>query len=109
MEGINITRKQSINDSIHKNHCIQNKYYFAFFDDCSEELRTEYLARATLPNMILPKGTKVHQIDINTRKIINTYDSIADALKKHCMSRATLKRACANNEVHNGFLWKYAE
>lgn len=108
-EGINITRKQTINDAIKKNSLVRNKYYFKNFYECSEELKNEYLSRSKLPNPILRKGLKITQIDIKTQNIIAIFNSINDVLKKFCMSRASLKRACTNQEAHKGFLWKFVD
>jgi len=108
-EGINITRKQTINDAIKKNSLVRNKYYFKNFYECSDEIKNEYLSRSKLPNQILRKGLKITQIDIKTLNIIATFNSINDVLKKFCISRASLKRACTNQEAHKGFLWKFVD
>ena len=108
MEGIGITRKQTINDAIKKDRLYKNSHYFAFYDECSEELKREYLSRACLPQQS-SKGTTIHQIDINSKEVIMTYTSIADVLKKVCISRASLKRACETQEAHAGYMWAFAD
>lgn len=108
-ESINIKRKTTIHDAIHKGNLVQNQYYFTYFDDCDEALRNEFLSRSELPNLIVPKGTKIQQIDLKSNKIIKTFNSISDVLKEVCISRASLKRACTNNEAYKGFAWKMVE
>lgn len=98
----------AINNAINKGTS-SSGHYFMLFDNCHEALKNEYLSRAKLPNQYIPKGTKIVQINPMTKEDICTYDSIADVLKHFHMSRASLKRACANNEVHKGFMWKYMD
>jgi hypothetical protein len=64
----------------------------------------KYLSEKTLPKVQLTKGTKVQQIDVKTKEVIATYNLIMEAIKNVCISRASIKRACTNNEVHSGFL-----
>lgn len=85
----------------------KNKMYFTFFDDCTEELKSEYLSKKQLPILKIEKGTKVQQIDIETKNVVETYDSIMDAMKKNGVSRGCIKRSCLTNEAHAGYLWKY--
>lgn len=108
-DDIGMKRKQTINDSIHTGIIVKNQYYFAFFNHCSEDLRNEYLSRKELPKVVLSKGTKVLQIDIKTRKTIKVFDSIAAVKKEFCVSRESIKNACATGETHKGFFWQYAE
>jgi len=103
-----INRKQTINEAIKKDKLVHN-HFFCFYEDCSEDLKNEYLSRAKLPNVALSKGTRVHQIDINTRKVIKTFESISEVLKEFYMSRAVLKRSCINQEAHKGFMWQFDE
>lgn len=105
LTGIN--RKQTINDSVKHGRLVKNNYYFMVFDECSEDLKTEYLSRAQLPNTNMSKGTAVEQLNINTHQVIKKFESISEVLKEFCMSRASLKRACETNEAHKGFLWRY--
>ena len=108
-DDIGMKRKQTINDSIHAGIIVKNQYYFVFFNDCSEDIRNEYLSRKELPNVILSKGTKVLQIDIKTRKTIKVFNSVAAVKKEFCVSRESIKRACATGETHKGFFWQYAD
>ncbi len=106
--AINSKRKTTISDAIKKDKVVRGLYYFQYLENCDEELKNAFLAKSTLPALRIPKGTRVSQIDITSKKIITTYNSIAEVLKRNTISRESLKRACATGEVHNGFLWKYA-
>lgn len=107
MEGIGITRKQTINDAIKKQRLYKNTYYFVFYDDCSDDLKNEYLLRAELPQQNA-KGKRINQIDIKTKQVITTYNCISEVIKNVCISRASVLRACINNEPHIGYLWSFA-
>ena len=106
-EYIGIKRKTTIHECI-KSGKVYKNMYFSFFNDCEESLRNEYQSRRQLPICNVIKGTKIQQIDVISKNIIKTYESIADVLKHNCIARENVKRACVNNEVHNGYLWKYA-
>jgi prophage antirepressor-like protein len=108
-ENINSKRKQTICDAIQHDRLVREKYYFKYFENCSDELRNEYLSRAILPEVILPKGTKIAQIDMNTQQQIKIFTSINEVLKKFCISREKLKTVCANGEPHKGYYWRYVE
>lgn len=107
MLGINIKRKQTINNLIKTGRLYKNTLYFAFYDDCSEELKAEFTSRETLPNARVSRGTQIQQLDANTKCIVHTFTSMMEAMKHACISRASLKGACDNNEVHGGYLWRY--
>lgn len=106
MKGINITRKQTINDLIKTGRVYKNTACFQFYNDCSEEQKKDYLGRDQLPSILVAKGTQVYQIDIKTKEIIETFPSISAVLKKVCISRESLKRACETKEPHAGYLWE---
>ena len=106
-EYIGIKRNTTINECLKTGKIFKNMY-FSFFNDCEESLRNEYQSRRQLPICNVIKGTKIQQIDVISKNIIKTYESIADVLKHNCIARENVKRACVNNEVHNGYLWKYA-
>jgi prophage antirepressor-like protein len=103
---LNIKSKESINTSIKLNYCIQNKYYFKFFEDCEENLKNAYLQNNALPRFDYSASTKVQQIDPTNSQVIQTYNSIADVLKVFCMSREVLKRACEKDEARMGYKWR---
>jgi len=109
IKGININRKHTIIESIKNNKLVHSRYYFAVFNNCDENLKREYLRKNRLPELILNRGTKINQIDIKTKEVIKTYNSISDVLKQFCISRQTLKDACENGEAKKGFLWEFRE
>jgi hypothetical protein len=104
---LGINRKQTINDCLRTGRLLKNTYYFRFFDELSDEMKIKY--EKPLPkNTPSPFSTKIHQIDQNTKEILQTYDSIADVLKVFYMSRATLKRAIETQTPHQGYIWNEA-
>lgn len=101
-------KTSSVNSAISKG-TISSGHYFKLFDNCSDELKAEYVSRADLPKPYAMKGTLVHQVDPISRKIVKTYDSVASVLKHIHASRNSLKVKVANNEVYKGYLWKFGE
>lgn len=83
--------------------------YWKYFDDCSEEMKEEYLKDHTLPEQEKPKGVGIEMIDPKTKQVVETFSTIAELIKKHPMGRTTLKNAIANKHTHLGYLWRYAE
>ena len=55
-------------------------------------------------------GKKVHQLDINTREVIKTFDSIADAQRAiNCSTCMGIIKCCKGKQItSNGYRWKYA-
>ena len=86
---------------------ISSGHYWKFFDDCSTEMKEEYLSRSVLPEKYVPKSGKlVQQIDPKTNKVIQTYNSNREIAKKFQMSIASLKNASETENVHKGYKWK---
>lgn len=108
-DAISIKRKTTIYDVMKAQKLVKGKWYFQHFETCNEELQSTYLSHSTLPIYSMINGTPIQQIDVTTKQVINTYQTITDVLKLYCMTRATLKRACENGEIHMGYGWKYLE
>jgi prophage antirepressor-like protein len=90
-----------------KQGSISSGYYWKPFDQCSQEMRDEYLLTNKLPEPhVKANGTTVIQINPITNEEIKVFKSITDVLKKFQMSRASLNKASASGETHNGFKWK---
>ena len=49
---------------------------------------------------------KILQIDPNTNKIVNIFDSFADAAKKLKLSKSTINSYCDKNKIYAGYIWK---
>lgn len=81
-------------------------HYWMHYEDCSQELKDTYTHE--LPNKQEKKGTRINQLHPNTKKVINTYDTISDIIRDYKISRDCLKNACKNNEKHCGYYWQYA-
>lgn len=102
----NITRKQTILDSINSEKPYKKKFYFMKYEFCSEKVKKEYLSREELPEYT-SSGTVILQLDIQTKEIIKKFNSINDVLKHVVISRSILQRACNTQEPQNGFIWRY--
>lgn len=107
--AINSKRNTTISDAIKKGNIVRGLYRFQYFENCDEQLKNSFLSKFALPALRIPKGTRVNQIDIISKVVIKTYNSIAEVLKRNAISRESLKRACATGETHNEYLWEYAE
>jgi len=90
------------------NHLDENK-----INNCFDNLEWATYKRNTTHSI----GIKVHQIDIKTDKIINTFDSLVDAseaIKKQMGSDKNkqwgIGAVCSGKrKVAHGFKWKYAD
>ena len=86
---------------------ISSGHYWNYFEDCSEEIKAEYLSRETLPEKYISKTSKsVQQIDPKTDEVIQTYHSNREIIKKFQMSVTSLKQASESGEIHKGYKWK---
>jgi hypothetical protein len=86
---------------------ISSGHYWKFWEDCSEEMRFEFLKHNNLPEKYkTTTGKKVVQIDPHTNKELKTYNSQREVLKLFQMSALTLKTISQNESIHNGYKWK---
>jgi prophage antirepressor-like protein len=99
----------SFTRAIQQQH-ISSGHYWNFFDDCSNEMKTEYLKNNELPEKLLsPIGVKIQKIDPITKNVIAVYNTKRDIVKKYQISHAKLNQLIKNNssdEIYNGFIWK---
>jgi len=99
----------SFTRAIQQQH-ISSGHYWNFFDECSDEMKTEYLKNNTLPEKILsPIGVKIQKIDPITKNVISIYNTKRDIVKKYQISYAKLNQLISNDaleEVYNGFIWR---
>jgi hypothetical protein len=104
---LNIKRKQSVNDSINIGTFVKKQYFFKFFYECDKSMQDDYLNRneGKLPEPT-NIGINIEQINIKTKQVIKTFNSIADVLKEFCISRASLKEHCTSGEPYKGFIWQ---
>jgi hypothetical protein len=101
----------SFTRAIQQQH-ISSGHYWNFFDDCSEEMKTEYLKHNSLPNKFVRQtGIKIQQIDPITKKVLAVYNTKREVAKKCQISYAKLGLLInsKSNEVHNGFIWECVE
>lgn len=86
---------------------ISSGHYWQFFNNCSNEMKEEYLKNNKLPEKFKPKYNKVvQQIDPKTKEVIKVYNSNRDVIKRFQMSSTTLKNISQSGEIHNGYIWK---
>ena len=99
----------SFTRAIQQQH-ISSGHYWNFFDDCSNEMKTEYLKNNVLPEKKLsPIGVKIQKIDPITKNIIAVYNTKRDIVKKYQISYIKLNQLISNksaDEIYNGFIWK---
>ena len=101
----------SFTRAIQQQH-ISSGHYWNFFDDCSEEMKTEYLKHNSLPNKFVRQtGIKIQQIDPITKKVLAVYNTKREVVKKCQISYAKLGLLInsKSNEVYNGFIWECVE
>jgi hypothetical protein len=70
-------------------------------------MREEYLLHHKLPEKFTKtNGLKIVQIDPITNEELKIFSSMTDVVLGFQMSHTSLKKAAANNLVHNGFKWR---
>ena len=93
-----------------QNGSISSGHYWKYFDDCTQEMKDEYLKNNVLPEKYVSKvSKKVQQICPKTKQILKTYDSNRDVIKLFKMSVTSLKKYSNSGEIHNGYIWKILE
>jgi prophage antirepressor-like protein len=105
-EARNLAGFSTISRAI-KNQSISSGHYWDFFNNCSPEMREEYLLHRELPEKFTKtNGLKIVQIDPITNEELKIFSSMTDVVLGFQMSHMSLKKAAANNLVHNGFKWR---
>lgn len=100
------TSSASIANAIKRNS-ISSGHYFMIWDDCSQELKDEYLLENDLPkkrNHI--NGKKIEQLHPITNQVIKEYVSFEDVIKEFRISRQSLKSAFNYDIICKGYKWK---
>jgi len=93
-----------------QNNSISSGHYWKFFDDCSEEMKKNFLLTSKLPEKYVSKISKhVEQIDPKTNLVIATYSTNREVCKKFQMSVLSLKKASDTQNIHHGYKWKIKE
>jgi len=86
---------------------LSSGHYWKFWEDCNEEMRTEFLKHNNLPEKYkTTAGKKVVQIDPLTNKELKIYNSQREVVKLFQMSSLTLKTASEYESICNGYKWK---
>ena len=95
-----------------KNQSLSSGHYWNYFDNCSEEMKNEYLKKYSLPHKKENlKSQKIQRIDPNTNKIISEHSSKREIIRLFQISNSKLNQLIKsnNNEVYKGFIWKLVE
>jgi prophage antirepressor-like protein len=83
-------------------------HYWNYFENCSEEMKEEYLNTNQLPEKFAPViGKRIQQIDPRTNAVLKTYPSKREVLKLFQISNVTLDRLVQTDEIYKGYKWKY--
>jgi hypothetical protein len=86
---------------------VSSGHYWNFFEDCSEEMKNEYLLTNELPEKFVhTTGKKVQQIDPKTHNVLKIYNSNRDVIKQFQMSTIKLQECLETGEIHNGYIWQ---
>ena len=93
-----------------KDYSISSGHYWKYFQDCSEDMRIEFLKNNKLPEKFVhTSGKMVQQIDPKTKEVLKTYNSNREVIKLFQMSTTKLKECFISEEIHNGYIWKKVE
>ena len=105
-EDRKFTSSASISNAI-KRGSVSSGHYFVMWEDCSNELKTQYLSTNQLPHKRVT-GVQIAQLHPITKVQLETYSCIEDVIKKYKISRATLKSACEYKYLAKGYYWEFA-
>lgn len=97
----------SISQAIAKRNLCSG-HYFMLYDEVPEDLKRVYLATRSLPERrSRTNAKKVLCLDSTTKKLQQSFPSMAAVLKKFAVSRATLETAIQNCSPLCGFVFEY--
>jgi hypothetical protein len=84
------------------------QYFFMMWDNCSLELKTEYLSRETLPaRRVAGNSIVIEKLHPKTKNVVKRYSCIEDVIREHRMSRNSLENAIENDDIKHGYKWRY--
>lgn len=96
----------SFTRAIHQ-QSLSSGHYWNFFDACPIEWREEYLKTNTLPEKhIYPTGKIIQKIDPISYKVLETFRSKRDVVRKFQVSYNKLGSIVNTEELYSGFYWK---
>jgi hypothetical protein len=75
---------------------------------CLEKQGVEVDRKRKTP-LVNCRSKTVEQLDIKTQKVLNTFNSIAEAVLKTCIGRTNIRSCCiGKNKTAGGYKWRYA-
>jgi len=90
-----------------KRGSLSSGHYFMYYDECSDELKEDYLSKYELPEKTVRKNAKViKQIHPITNELIKEHGSMAQIQKEFQVSLISLKKAINEDKVLKNFKWK---
>jgi hypothetical protein len=101
----------SFSRAIHQ-QTLSSGHYWNYFEDCSQEMREEYLKTNKLPERhSSAKGQQIQKIDPSTMQILSVYNSKREIVKKYQLSNQKLNQLIRDNdnEIYQGFIWRAVE
>jgi prophage antirepressor-like protein len=88
-----------------KNGTISGGHYFKMWTSCSDQHKTEYLSRGTLPEKHVSGGQRILQLHPVTRAVIKEYASITEVTQFFRFSRSALFNSIDNGFITKGYIW----
>jgi prophage antirepressor-like protein len=84
-------------------------HYFMMWNDCSQDLRDEFLSRDALPEKrVLPKSRPIEKLHPITENVLQKYASVVDVLHDLRIARKSLLDAAEFGFIAKGYKWRYA-
>lgn len=93
-----------------KKGTVSSGHFWCHYDKCTDAMKEMYKSTNILPKQTpTVNSVQVQKICMQTNKVLRTYKSINDVVKKYQMSRTSLKRAHQEHTQHNGYYWNIVQ
>jgi prophage antirepressor-like protein len=90
-----------------KEQTLSSGHYWNYYDACPIEWREEYLKTKKLPEKhVYQNGKVIQQIDPITMKVIETFQTKRDVVRKFQVSYNKLGSVVNTDEMYSGYFWK---
>jgi len=86
---------------------LQFGYCWNYFDNCSPDHQSAFLAHSSLPTTTIAKslGRRIEKVCAHSGNVVESFDSKVAAAKKCGMSSKTITKILDSGEMYNGFVW----